>query len=216
MKVQITNAQGVVIEGNGDGFEVEGVEGKKYPFKGLWDDLQGTVHGNTGTGNADLTYEGYRDTDFNMYFFRHNQDDQINVIYQMTHTWDPTTQIWPHMHIIPMSNASGVIYFQYSYAWVPRGSILSANSGWTTGNVSVSVIPTDQYKHITVGFGNITPPVNAGPSTMFLFKMKRLGTSPSDTYDTNKTDGTGSANVGVLYTDLHFQKNKAGTDTQYY
>ena len=216
MKVNINRETGINIQGTGDSLEMDGVDAKQYPFRDLWDDLQGTVHGSTGTHQSDLTYEAYRDTGFNMYFFKHNQDDVINIIYQMTHTWNTTTTVWPHMHVIPMAAGAGNAYFEVKYAWVARNSVLPAVASWTITNVTVPFTADDQFKHKIVSFGDVSPPVGAGASTMFLMKMTRLGTDPLDTYSTNKSDGTAQANLGVLYCDLHFQKTRAGTNTQYY
>lgn len=198
-------------------FAVDGIAGKEYPFKNLWDDLQGTVSdGNVGAGNTALTLEQYRDTGFLMYFFRHDQNDILNIVYQMTHMWDPTTAVRPHAHVIPMGSVDGNLYFSYQYAWVPANDVLGAITSWTSGNVTIPILGADQYIHKIVSFGNISPPETAGPSSMLLFKMTRLGTNPLDTYTSNKSGGTAAANLGVLYLDLHYQKTKAGTLTPIY
>lgn len=193
---------------------IDNITGKQYPFKDLWDDLLGSISdGNLGKGSAALTSEEYRDTGFLMFFLRHNQDDTINIVYQMPHMWDATTAVRPHMHIIPMAAGAGNLYIEYQYAWAPFDIVLGAIASWTTGSVTVPITLADQYKHRLISIGNITPPAEAGPSTMFLFKTTRAGTNPLDTYSTNKTGGTPSANVGILYLDLHYQKVRAGTQT---
>lgn len=194
---------------------IDNITGKQYPFKDLWDDLLGSISdGNLGKGVAALVSEGYRDTDFLMYFLRHNQDDTINIIYQMPHMWELETAVRPHIHIIPMVSASGNLYVQYQYSWAPFDQVLGAAATWTTGSVTIPLTPADQYKHRLITIGNISPPVGSGPSTMLLFKTTRAGTDPLDTYSTNKTGGgTPAANVGILYVDLHYQKIRAGTLT---
>lgn len=193
---------------------IDNITGKQYPFKDLWDDLLGSISdGNLGKGSAALTSEEYRDTGFLMFFLRHNQDDTINIVYQMPHMWDATTAVRPHMHIIPMAAGAGNLYIEYQYAWAPFDIVLGAIASWTTGSVTVPITLADQYKHRLISIGNITPPAEAGPSTMLLFKTTRAGTNPLDTYSTNKTGGTPSANVGILYLDLHYQKVRAGTET---
>lgn len=216
MKVNINRETGLYIQGAGDALEMDGVDAKQYPFRDLWDDLQGTIHGSTGTHQSDLTYEAYRDTGFNMYFFKHNQDDVINIIFQMTHTWNTTSSVWPHMHVIPMAAGAGDVYFEVKYSWAARGSVLPAIGSWTTTYSTTTFTADDQYKHKTIGFGDVAPPAGAGASAMLLMKLTRLGTNNLDTYTTGKSGGTAAANLGVLYCDLHFQKTRAGTNTQYY
>lgn len=216
MRININTTTGFYAEGAGDGIQLNGLDAKQYPFKDLWDDLQGTLHGASGTGGAALTYEQYRDTGFNLYFFRHNQDDELSIIYQMPHSWNPTTDVWPHVHLIPMGAGSGDAYFSVLYAWVPVNNILGPISTWTSTNATISFVAGDQYKHRVVGLGNIAPPANAGPSTMFLIKITRLGTNLLDTYTADKPDGTAAANVGIIFADLHHQKISAGTTGQYY
>ena len=217
MKLKVDRSKGFIEERDGDGIIIDGIEGKQYPFKDLYDDLLGSVsEGNTAKGQAALTFEEYRDTGFPLYFMRHDQDDTLAIIYQMPHMWDPTTAVWPHIHYIPMAAASGDVYIEYQYAWAPRTVAIPAISGWTSGNVTASVAAGDQYKHLTVGLATITPPDNASASTMLLMKVTRVGDSGNDTYSTDKSGGTGAANFGILYMDLHYQKLRAGTVTQYY
>ena len=215
MKIDITTTRGVVETEQGTGIYIENIDLKNYAFKDLWDDLQGEVSdGNVGEGQAALTYEAYRDTGFLMYFMRHNQTDIINIIYQMPHSWN-LGAVQPHVHVIPMASTSGNAYFSYSYSWLPFNQVLGAISSWTTGNVILSLLDTDQYKHKMLSLGTINPPVSGAAASNLLFiKLSRLGTDDLDTYTGNKTGGTGAANLGFMYLDLHYQKLKAGTITQ--
>lgn len=215
MRVSIDSDRGVVSTRDGSGVSIEGRDHHEAPFDQRWDDLYAFL--DNGTGPAQLTYEGYRDTGFYMRFFRHNQDDAIFMRYQMPHGWDPTTSVAPHMHLIPMASGSGVVEFNYVYSWtrVNTGT-LPAASGWISGSVSASYTPSDQYMQKILAFGMISPPSGAHESAVLVFKVERLGaTNPNDTYQTGKDHGTAAANVGVLFFDLHYQKIKAGTVSQY-
>jgi hypothetical protein len=216
MKIDINTTTGFFAEKEGNSIDVQGMNMKNYVFDYAWDDLQGTIHGAQGTGKSGLTYEEYRDTGFNMDFFRHNQNDLLNMVYQMTHMWEPTTAIFPHIHVIPMTTGSGNVYFEYAYAWVPFSGILPASSSWIVGYISSSFSSDDQYKHKIISFNDgFQPPENAGASTMFLIKLTRLGTNILDTYSQNKDSGTISANLAILAADVHYQKIKAGTPNEY-
>ena len=213
MKTTITSEKGVVVERDADGLMIEGKEYHEAPFDERWDDLY--AHIDTGTGPAALTYEAYRDTGFFMRFFRHNQDDSIFMTYQMSHQWDPSTAVRPHMHYLPMANGSGVLKFNYVYAWINTNTVLPAASGWTSGSVTASLDASSQYSHKVLGFGTITP-TSQLESSVLVLKVERPGASDAaDTYQTSKDHGTATANVGVLFFDLHYQKIKAGTVTPF-
>lgn len=214
MKTTINSRVGVRVDPMGNGFEVEGKDYHEAPFDQRWDDLY--AHIDEGTGPAQLTYEAYRDTGFYMRFFRYNQDDSIFMTYQMPHAWDPTTDIYPHMHYLPMASGSGVLEFNYAYAWINVNTVLPGASGWTSGSISASLDPSMQYKQKVMGFGPITPSAGQHESSILVFKVERRGQSDlTDTYETSKDHGTASANVGVLFFDIHYQKIKAGTTTQF-
>lgn len=214
MKTSIDSSTGVVTTESGNGITLEGQDYCEAPFDKRWDDLYAVI--DEGTGQAALTYEAYRDTGFYMKFFRHSQDDNIFMRYQMTHQWDPTSAVQPHVHLIPMSSGSGVVKFDYAYSWCNVNGVLPSASGWVSGSVSASYTPADQYKQKVIGFGTLTPPSGSHESAMLIFKVERPGSSDtSDTYSTAKDHGTASANVAILFFDLHFQKSKAGTKTPF-
>lgn len=215
MKTSIDSSRGVVTEKDGNGFSIEGREYHEAPFDERWTDLYAFI--DNGTGPAQLTYEGYRDTGFFMRFFRSNQNDSIFMRYQMPHGWDPSTTVYPHMHMIPMASGSGVIKFNYAYSWtLVNNGTLPAAVGWTSGSVSSSFTPDHQYQQRIMSFGAITAPSGSHESAVLVFKVVRPGASDAtDTYDTTKDHGTASANVGVLFFDLHYQMIKAGTVTPF-
>lgn len=215
MKVSISSSgikQESRREGLGDGVYIEGRDYREAPFEERWDDLYAFI--DQGVGPAALTYEAYRDTGFFMRFFRHNQADNIFMTYQLPHQWDPSTAVRPHMHLIPMASGSGVVSMLYAYAWCNERDVLPGASGWTSGSVTASYTPAHQYTHQTLSFGTVVPPSGAFESCVLVFKVER-DASVADTYSTNKTGGTGAANVGVLFFDLHYQKIKAGTISEF-
>lgn len=181
---------------------------------GRWDDVRGDV--SQGAGNTSLTLEDYRDTAFRMYFMRHDQDDALSFSYQLPHSWNRGA-VRPHVHVLPMSDpvAPQVAYFTAQYAWATATVPVPAASGWTTVNYSLTINPGSAFTEKFVDFGMITPPEGTPESAILLIRVVRSGTSPSDTYATNKTGGTGAANIGLLSFDVHFRKNKIGTVSEY-
>jgi hypothetical protein len=181
---------------------------------GRWDDLQGDIA--EGVGGAAWTYEAFRDTPFKMFFSRHNQDDELNLRYQFSHEWDYTTDIFPHLHILPMADpaAPESIRFSGAYAWTrPFNAAIPAVAGWTTFQIDVAVPPGSVYVQRIAPIGAVTPPAWVRESSLFLWHVKREGTNVADTYDTDKDHGLGSANLGLLSADIHFQHNKHATTT---
>jgi hypothetical protein len=214
LKTSIDSRNGLVVSQTNNGFSIDGKDYHEAIFDNRWDDLSAII--NEGSGAAALTYESYRDTGFHMRFFRHNQDDNIFMTYQMPHMWNTSTSVYPHMHYIPVASGSGTLKFSYAYSWLMVNSgTLGAGSSWVTGSVSASLDASLQYMQKVISFGQIVPPSNAVESCILVFKVERPGASDaSDTYTTSKDHGTASANVAVLYFDLHYQKQKAGTVSQ--
>jgi hypothetical protein len=179
----------------------------------VWTDLQGNI--SQGTGNAALTYEAYRDTNFKLYFLRYSQADELNFVFQMPHEWDPTTDIRPHLHFIPMADPAAPQIFALAllYSWSHVGAALPANVNWVAKSVTKTINPGDVYKELVIPFGSIVPPTGAKESDLLLIQMKR-DTTP-DTYETGKTGGTAAANVAVLSCDVHYRKVKLGTAAEF-
>lgn len=205
---------GIASDPSGNGFDVYGREYHEAPYDQRWDDQYATIY--EGEGASALTYEGFRDTGFFMRFFRHNQNDFIFMSYQMSHQWDNSTNVKPHMHYIPMSAGSGVLKFDYAYSWSMVGGALSGSTGWTSGSISASLAEADQFNQKVISFGTLTPPIGAGDSALLFVKVQRPGASDAaDTYQTSKDHGTAAANVGVLFFDLHYRKIKAGSVNEF-
>lgn len=175
---------------------------------GVWDDLQGSISQGVNPG-ASLIYEAYRDSPFKMYFWRHNLSDELNMSYQMSHSWLTSSAVRPHLHVVPMSSASGVFAVTGAYAWVGVSGTLGPALQWTGFLVTRSFTPADQYQHHIVSLGYIEPRVNSAVSDVLLIHLEREPTT--DTYQTSKDSGTAAANVGLLSADTHYRKVELGT-----
>lgn len=214
MKININTNTGFFAENSDDNeVKIEGVLANEYPFNERWNDLYAVLE--EGTGATSLTYEAYRNTGYYMRFFRHNQNDIIFMKYQMPHTWDPTTDVRPHMHCIPMASGSGVVKIDFVYTWTLVNDDVPDGNEWISGSITSSFDPSDQYKHKVMSMGLTDPPSNAHESAVFLLKVERPSSDPEDTYSTGKDHGLASANFAVLFFDLHYQSIKGGTTTEY-
>ena len=199
-----------VVAGFNDGYWVS-------RFQGRWNDQQGDI--SQGVGNAALTYEAFRDTPWKLYCARHDQNDELNFRFQIDHTWRYDLPVVPHLHILPLADpvAPQVAYFDAYYAWSRpeyAAQAVPAVSGWTWVKIPVTIDPGDVYKQKFVSLGTVAPPSWVRESSILLVFVRRLGTSPSDTYTTGKDHGLASANIGLLSADVHFRRNKTGTLTE--
>lgn len=200
-------AQQGVVQYPGEGIEFEGVDYHEAPFRNRW--LQTRAITTQGTGSSQLTHERYRDTGFFMDFFRHNQTDAFFGMFQLPNSWDETTAIIPHIHVIPMSDGSGAAYFTYAYAWVTGSGMLDPGSHWTSGSFTMQLTAAQQY-HMLVYSQSIDPPVGSAPGNMFFFKVERGGDNDLDTYTTAKDHETAAANIAFIAIDILFQLTRAG------
>lgn len=212
MRIDINSKHGFLAEKDGDGIMIDGKEYHEAPFDHRWDDLIAVI--DEGTGPAQLTYEAYRNTGFFMRFFRHNQDDNVFMTYQLPHQWDISTAVSLHAHIVPMASGSGTAKFDFAYSWIKVDAEMPAANGWTSGSISFIVTPDMQYRQKILSIATVAP-TDQDESSILVLKVERPGASnATDMYITNKDHGTTSANIGVLSFDLHYQKSKAGTILQ--
>lgn len=187
------------------------------------DDLEAAIFGNRWKdqlGNvaiakqSSMIDENYRDTGHIMLFFRHNTSGTLQFTTQINHDWDVGTEIRVHIHVIPMANGSGNVYFTYKYTCAGHGALFPANASWGSGNVTAPILAADQYKHKIISLFSYTP-VNPTNSSILLLQITRDISNPADTYETNKDHGTIQANLAALYTDIHYQVIKAGSVTEF-
>lgn len=177
-----------------------------------WDDVQGTVQ--QGNATAALTAETYSDTPFIAYFMRHDQDDTLHYSFQMPHSWDPTSEVRFHIHVVPMVNPASTqqTYFSGAYCWTTAGGAFPTNTSWTYFTASLSVGTTAALTQSIVSMFHTTPPSGAQESSFLNIMFMRKGSdNTNDTYTTSKSGGTAQANLCILGADVHFKKNKAGT-----
>lgn len=148
-----------------------------------------------------------------MYFFRYDQDDTLSMRFQFSHKWRPGTTVYPHMHVVPMSNPASTqeVYFDGYYAWSDGTNAIPAFASWTRFTKFLPINPGDAFIEKYVDFGAVTPPATAKESAILLIQVRRAGTTAADSYTTNKTPGTTQANLGLLSLDVHYRANKMGT-----
>lgn len=179
---------------------VAGAPGNDWTIHDHWEDLQGSVA--QGAAGAALTFAAFRDTPFKFASFRDAQNDELHMAYQMPHGWHPGTVVKPHIHIIPLAAAAGVVRFSGVYAWALFGQEVPAAVGWTSFTVDKTIAAGDVNKMGVVLLGTITPPAAAVESDCLLIYFKREGGAAEDTY---------AGNIAAVSIDTHFYREKIGT-----
>lgn len=182
--------------------------------EGRWDDVQGDI--SQGVGSAALTYEAFRDTGFLFYHFQHNQDDKLNMRFQLPHRCDTYRPINLHIHMIPLADPASpeVIKFTGAYAWAYPTFTTPAVSSWTSILATHTVNAGDVNKAVILHLATITPPAGKELAVLLVY-VSRVGTDIADTYTTSKAYGTSQANLGLLSLDVHYRINKTGTSIEY-
>jgi hypothetical protein len=168
-----------------------------------WDDML-TV--GTGINPPGAPSDPPRSTTTGLLEFSGTQDNVIVGEWQMSHQWKPGI-VKPHIHLrFPTSTATNTRWkFEYDVASV-NGDFVN-NSGTLTTLATITIAnPENVKKHAVQGFGDIDLSTYK-ESTVILWRITRLASSDAaDTY-------TGV--VELLSLDLHYQKNKAGTEAEY-
>jgi hypothetical protein len=184
-----------------------------------WDDLQANIA--QGQGAAALTQEAFGITGHQMYFMSNAQNDELHYDFQMPHSWDPTTDVHVHMHVLPCADPTSdqVVHITGAYHWTKVGELVPTGT-WTqyTGTLTVRSGSQDFLKQRVISLATVAPPTSASESNILMFSIKRTGGTSPDTYTTAKPASVGStnaANLGVLGVDVHFRKNKIGTDLEF-
>lgn len=204
----ILDEYNVINTPEADGYWISRMEGR-------WDDLQGDI--SQGVGNTALTYDPFSDTPWYFYCMRHDQNDALSFRYQLPHRWKHGTSIFPHLHMLPLADPASTehVFFDGYYTWSQNDYFITPVpdlSGWTRFTLSVPINPGDINVQKYVDFGEVIPPSWAIESTIFLFYVRRSGTTTADSYTTSKPGGgTAQANLGLLSADIHFRTDKNGS-----
>lgn len=181
-----------------------------------WIDILGTV--DQAAASAALTYEAINDTPFMRYWWRHDQQDAITILFQAPHGW-ALDAVEPHIHLLCGSNTGGVVAYDGYACWTAHNSGLAvpALAQLPAFSAPVTIASGLLWQETIVSLGMFTPPAAAKvPSADLMLYVRRNGTSPTDTYSGSKSGpGTAAANLGIQFVDCHAHVNKLGTASIY-
>ena len=149
--------------------------------------------------NVTQTYPEYDHTNIG-WIFRDNYDDgPIKGIGQFSHSRKSGSDIYPHFHWD--QTEAGTPYFQLDYKWYDNDGAVPAGftTVYSTGNAFT-------YSSGTLGqitdFAAIDGSGITGLSSVFKWKLTRLATNGSDTFE---------ANLLMSEFDVHYLKNRLGS-----
>jgi hypothetical protein len=189
-------------------------------FRGQWFDI---YPNQIQVGTSAPVLESFRETandpGFQNYFFRHDQDNELQMRFELDHGQLVPGDMRFHLHTLPMANGAGNVYWQYWHTLaVPDGTAIPrALASWTTGFSTQAVLAADQYKQKMQSVFTYTVPAGTSLASVLFVKLKRLGSTggASDTYKTGKESVTAAANMGFITAGCHIQRAYAGTVTEF-
>lgn len=175
-----------------------------------WDDLQGPA--TIGANVTALTLRQYRGGIARVRCLSYNTAQPVTYTFQMRHKWVRRTRVFPHIHLIPLANGSGVLAYTVQYEWSGQGQELPAT--WVSASVRRAVTAADRYREQIFDLveGGVQPPEWAGPSST-LWVVFQVDTT-NTTYST--LDGSSAANVALVDVDAHCMSSaRLGTVNPY-
>lgn len=132
-----------------------------------------------------------------------NSTTSIAIIGQIPHSYKEGSDIYPHIHWMPLDTNTGNVYWRIEYKWVNIGDV--EPSGWTTLNVLDDASGT-AYTHQLSNFDVIS---GSGKkiSSIITIKISRIGNDATDTYDYNTL---------LKEFDIHYESDTIGSREEYF
>ncbi len=169
----------------------------------VWDDLRVTL--DKGSSSAILDWVS-GSSGSQIWFFRWNAaEEAMSFTVQLPHNWKEGTTIYPHLHWLPKTTASGNVEWIFEYSWANYNATTPVAFPAATTITVTSTGPftanTHRIQSLTTGDAGLT---GTGQliSSILICRIWRNGTRPNDTYD---------ANAGVLFLDFHYQLDTFGS-----
>lgn len=137
-----------------------------------------------------------------------NNEQQVFFTIQMPHAWNEGSDIYPHIHWAPEDNNSGSVVWGLEYTWVEYNNTSPNQFPQTTiVTASSSALSNDAKKHMITAFGAISPSTDQDNiSSVLIIRLFRNSSNASDTY---------TGGVFGLSFDLHYERNTAGSRTEW-
>lgn len=160
-----------------------------------WDDLRITL--DKGSSAATIKYISGNSGPQIWYFRDNSSDEAMSFTVQLPHTWVEGTTIYPHLHWLGESTASGNVVWNLEYTWANYDAASPEVFPAITTSTVISSGSIVQNAH---NISALTPS-NAGIdstgkliSSILICRLWRNSSNPSDTYGDD---------AGLLFVDFH-------------
>ncbi len=172
-----------------------------------WDDLRVTL--DKGSSSATLSYITGSSGPQIWYFLNNGSLESMSFTVQLPHTWKEGTTIYPHIHWMPKTTTSGNVQWNLDYTWVNYDPTTPEVFPATQTSTIVATGPFTAKTHII----HPLTPSNTGLSgtgkkisSILICRIWRNSDDSNDTY---------SADVGLLFVDFHIQVDGYGSHTEF-
>ncbi|MBE2231033.1 MAG: hypothetical protein IAE96_10345 [Chitinophagaceae bacterium] len=172
-----------------------------------WDDLRVTL--DKGSSSATLGYVNGSSGPQIWFFLNASGTEAMSFTVQLPHTWKEGTTIYPHIHWLPKSTASGNVEWNLDYSWVSYDPVTPQVFPAHTTSTVVANGPFTARSHVITAL----TPDNAGIdgtgqkiSSILICRIWRNSSNANDTY---------SYDAGLLFVDFHIQVDGWGSRQEY-
>lgn len=164
---------------------------------GRWNDLRIPLTATRGGGVREPSFEVFRTDGVGslgvfLYFFSHNQQQELFFSAQLDHSYDEGTDLEPHLHVTMKSVATGTAKWGLEYTFANVNDVFPTTS---TNTGSITIVAGDQYRHKIVGLGTISG-ASLKISSMVNCRIYRDVSDPGDTLNDE---------MGLMEVDFHYQ-----------
>lgn len=168
----------------------------------VWKDLVGEFNIKNISGGNNPTWSTFFDNIQGL-TFSSNTMNQVWVDFHIPHDYAMGTKVYPHIHFMPLTNASGNVRWGIEYS-VAKGHGQQAFPATTTIYVNQYVPANSRYKHfiIETDDANAIPATNIEPDSFIRTRIFR---------DANNSGDTFNATVNAWQCDIHYQAERIGT-----
>lgn len=160
-----------------------------------WDDLRIVL--DKGSNAASLQYLT-GSSGPQIWFFRNNEGlEAMSFVVQLPHSWKEGTTIYPHLHWVPESTASGNVEWNFEYSWANYDASTPQVFPAITTSTVVASGPFTAKSHkitsLTTGDAGLDG-TGKKISSILICRLWRNSSNASDTY---------GADAGLLFVDFH-------------
>ncbi|MBK8495514.1 MAG: hypothetical protein WAR78_00310 [Ferruginibacter sp.] len=172
-----------------------------------WDDLRVTL--DKGSSSASLEYLN-GSSGPQIWYFRNNEGvEAMSFTVQLPHSWKEGTTIYPHLHWLPKSTATGNVEWKLEYTWANYDNetpqVFPAITTSTTVSTGGFIKNAHSITPLTTGNTGIDG-TGKKISSILICRLWRNSSNAADTYNDD---------AGLLFLDFHILVDGFGSRQEY-